>query len=233
MSNSFLCCDVFTVPAGRGFQFQIELQNEVGEYLASTESPSGVDLKTRSAWATSSAQLLAKEVGEEGKSIRFSLKAMPDRFHVPEIELGNFESLSDRDLLTLAREMAGLGCQAGSHHNHVLENAYAKALSALSDDAIRRAAEYYDLLQSSYGPLNTLCKAANAEAWKDLLELVRLLDSDRARKLTRMLAEMLADSRRGRSIGENRSIAIWNLAGELDYFDIPAMLQGMQHKAAA
>ena len=233
MVSAYLCCDVFTIPTGHGFQFQIELQNEARDYLASTESESGVNLKTRTSWVTASAQSLAKEVGEDGKSIRFHLMEMPARIQVPGIDLGDFGSLADKDLIALACEMARLGAEARSVHNHVLENAYAKALSRLSSEATTRTARYYAQLQSSYGPLNTLCKAVNAEAWRDLLELVRLLDCDRARRLTRMLAEVIANVRRGRPVCENRTIAIWNLAGELDYFDIPAMLKGMQHKAAA
>ena len=233
MVSAYLCCDVFTIPTGHGFQFQIELQNEARECLASTESESGANLKTRTSWVTASAQSLAKEVGEDGKSIRFHLMDMPARIQVPGIDLGDFGSATDKDLIALACEMARLGAEARSVHNHVLENVYARALSRLSRDGAKRTARYYDQLQSHYGPLNTLCKAANAEAWGDLLELVRLLDCDRARRLTRMLSEVVGDAKRGRPVCENRTLAIWNLAGELDYFDIPTVLKGAQLKAAA
>lgn len=177
--NQYLNCEIFTVPTRQGLKFQVELQSETGEFLACTESETGVELKTRTAWATTAARKLAEESREDGKLIKFSIRQWPAQFQVPDIDLGDLSRDSDYDLNELFRQIGEKKLVAQLDRNYILASRYSEQYDRLLAEQARRETEakrdrLFDAIcwiEAPNGP--TISESAECGDWSKVLELIR------------------------------------------------------------
>lgn len=214
--NRFLLCDIFTVTVRGGFKFQIELQSETGEFLASTESESGFELKARAAWATAHAKKLAEVVREDGKLIKFSVRQWTAQFEVPDLDMGDLLRETDSDLRECFRHVGEQKLVAQLGHDYILANRYTDLYNQLLAEQSRREDEakrdqLLDALiwiEAPNGP--TISESAESGDWNKVFELIRpfAMVSESAKKvLGQVRAAAGVRSLRGLSSAQHDTIA--------------------------